>query len=79
MYALRILELKAGLVRVTMLKGGEIFSQVDRLRELRLDVPPMTRLAHLLQERGIPISSGVLTVDDMVEEVKRLCPSCLSS
>ena len=58
---------------------GEIFSQVDRLRELRLDVPPMTRLAHLLQERGIPISSGVLTVDDMVEEVKRLCPSCLSS
>jgi len=58
---------------------GEIFSQVGRLRELRLDVPPMTRLAHLLQERGIPISSGVLTVDDMVEEVKRLCPSCLSS
>jgi energy-coupling factor transport system ATP-binding protein len=58
---------------------GEIFSQVDRLRELRLDVPPMTRLANLLQERGIPISSGVLTVDDMVEEVKRLCPSCLSS
>ena len=58
---------------------GEIFSQVDKLRELRLDVPPMTRLAHLLQERGIPISSGVLTVDDMVEEVKRLCPSCLSS
>ena len=58
---------------------GEIFSQVGRLRELRLDVPPMTRLAHLLQERGIPISSGVLTVDDMVDEVKRLCPSCLSS
>ena len=58
---------------------GPVISQVDRLRELRLDVPPMTRLAHLLQERGIPISSGVLTVDDMVEEVKRLCPSCLSS
>ena len=58
---------------------GEIFSQVGRLRELRLDVPPMTRLAHLLRERGIQISSGVLTVDDMVEEVKRLCPSCLSS
>jgi energy-coupling factor transport system ATP-binding protein len=56
---------------------GEIFSQVDQLRDLRLDVPPMTRLAHLLRERGIQISSGVLTVDDMVEEVKRLCPSCL--
>ena len=56
----------------------EIFSQVDRLRELRLDVPPMTRLARLLLERGIPVSLDVLTVEDMVLEVKRLCPSCLN-
>ena len=57
----------------------EIFAQVDRLRALRLDVPPMTRLAQLLRKRGLDISQDVLDVDDMVREVKRLCPSCLSS
>ena len=56
----------------------EIFSHVEELRALRLDVPPMTRLAYLLKERDIPISQDVLTVDDMVREVKRLCPSCLN-
>ncbi|NLM85718.1 MAG: energy-coupling factor transporter ATPase [Clostridiales bacterium] len=56
----------------------EIFSQVDHLRALRLDVPPMTRLAHMLQERGVDIAQSILTVDDMVREVKRLCPSCLN-
>jgi len=55
-----------------------VFSQVDALRALRLDVPPMTRLARLLQERGVPARADILTVDEMVEEVKRLCPSCLN-
>ena len=56
----------------------EIFAQVDRLRALRLDVPPMTHLAQLLRKRGLEISQDVLDVDDMVREVKRLCPSCLN-
>ncbi len=66
--------------RVVM-DGGprEIFSRVDLLRELRLDVPPMTRLAKLLRERGIEARLDVLSVEDMVEEVTRLCPSCLKS
>ena len=55
----------------------EIFSQVDKLRSLKLDVPPMTSLAHLLRQKGVKIDSHVLTVDDLVREVKRLCPSCL--
>ncbi len=57
----------------------EIFSRVDLLRELRLDVPPMTKLAKLLRERGIEARLDVLSVEDMVEEVTRLCPSCLKS
>ena len=57
----------------------DIFSQVERLRELRLDVPPMTKLASLLLERGIPARQDVLTVEEMVGEVKRLCPSCLNN
>ncbi len=57
----------------------EVFSQVDTLRGMRLDVPPMTRLAHLLRERGVPVKEDVLTVEDMYGEVKRLCPSCLKN
>ena len=57
----------------------EIFAQVDRLRTLRLDVPPMTQLAYLLKERQIDISANVLSVEEMVREVKRLCPSCLKN
>ncbi|MDD3109988.1 MAG: energy-coupling factor transporter ATPase [Clostridiales bacterium] len=54
----------------------EIFSRVEEVRALRLDVPPMTKLAHLLIARGIKAARDVLTVEEMAREVKRLCPSC---
>ncbi|MGI6695379.1 MAG: energy-coupling factor transporter ATPase [Christensenellales bacterium] len=54
----------------------EIFSRVEEVRSLRLDVPPMTKLAHMLISRGIPVAPDVLTVEEMLGEVKRLCPSC---
>ena len=57
----------------------EVFSQVDTLRGMRLDVPPMTRLSHLLRARGVMMREDVLTVEDVYGEVKRLCPSCLKS
>ncbi len=57
----------------------EIFAQVDRLRDLRLDVPPMTQLARLLKEREIDIAPDVLNVEELVKEVKRLCPLCLKN
>ena len=54
----------------------EVFSRVDRMRELHLDVPHMASLAAELREAGMPLSEGILTVDDMIGEVKRLlCPS----
>ena len=57
-------------------KPREIFSQVERMRELHLDVPRMTSLAHELRGDGMPLSEGILTVDEMAEEVSRLlCPS----
>ena len=53
----------------------EIFRQVDALRELHLDVPPMTALSAQLREAGMPLPDGVLTVEEMAEEVaKLLCP-----
>ena len=54
----------------------EVFEQADTLRELHLDVPHMTDLAQDLRKGGMPLPTGILTVDEMAEEVsKLLCPS----
>jgi len=34
----------------------------------------MTSLAGELRAEGMPLRPGILTVDELVEEVKRLCP-----
>ncbi|MBQ8072616.1 MAG: energy-coupling factor transporter ATPase [Clostridia bacterium] len=52
----------------------EVFPHVDRMRELHLDVPRMTALAADLRREGMPIREDVLTVEEMVKEVERLCP-----
>ncbi len=49
----------------------EIFSQVETLKELRLDVPQVTLLAHELGKNGIPGMEGILTTEELV---KALCP-----
>ena len=45
----------------------EIFSQVERLKELRLDVPQVTLLAHELKQIGVELPDGILTTDELVE------------
>ncbi len=49
----------------------EIFSQVEQLQKYRLDVPQVTLLAHELKKAGLPVPDGVLTVDELVEELCR--------
>ncbi len=44
----------------------EIFSQVERLKELRLDVPQVTLLAYELKQRGIQLPDGILTTQELV-------------
>ena len=54
----------------------QVFTQVDKMRQLHLDVPPMTDLDDQLRKAGMPLPEGILTVDEMAEEVTRLlCPS----
>ena len=53
----------------------EVFTQVEKMRRLGLDVPPMTDLAHMLRAKGAAVRADVLTVDEMVEEVCRLSSS----
>lgn len=45
----------------------EIFSQVERLKELRLDVPQVTLLAYELQKSGVPLPDGILTTQELIE------------
>ena len=45
----------------------EIFSQVERLKELRLDVPQVTLLAYELQKKGIPLPNGILTREELLQ------------
>jgi energy-coupling factor transport system ATP-binding protein len=47
----------------------EIFSQVERLKELRLAVPQVTLLAHELKQAGIPLPDGILTRKELVEAI----------
>ena len=67
--------------KVYVMDGGKVvmqgdprtvFSQVDKLRELRLDVPQVTELAYELKKSGLPLSDGILTMDELVAELKQL-------
>ncbi len=47
----------------------EIFSHVEQLQELRLDVPQVTLLAHELQKSGIDMPDGILTIEEFVQSI----------
>jgi ABC-type multidrug transport system ATPase subunit len=50
----------------------EIFSQVETLKQLRLDVPQVTELAYELKKSGVPLRNGILTNEELVEELLKL-------
>ena len=45
----------------------EIFSQVEKLKELRLDVPQVTLLAHELKKSGLDLPDGILTIEELTQ------------
>ncbi|MBO7334011.1 MAG: energy-coupling factor transporter ATPase [Lachnospiraceae bacterium] len=49
----------------------EIFSQVEKLKALRLSVPQVTELAYRLKKKGLDIPNGILTADELCEALKR--------
>ena len=50
----------------------EIFSRVEELKALRLDVPQVTLLAYELQKKGLPLPNGILTTKELVAELNRI-------
>ena len=45
----------------------EVFSQVDKLKEYRLDVPQVTILADELRKRGVDLPKGILKKEELVD------------
>lgn len=50
----------------------EVFSQVEKLHELRLDVPQVTLLAWELKKAGLQLPDGILTIDELESELEKL-------
>ncbi|MBQ8548316.1 MAG: energy-coupling factor transporter ATPase [Lachnospiraceae bacterium] len=42
----------------------QVFSQVDKLKGYRLDVPQVTELAYELKKQGVPMPDGILTIEE---------------
>ena len=45
----------------------EVFSRVEELKALRLDVPQVTLLSHELKQAGVEIPDGILTIEELVD------------
>lgn len=69
----RVLVVTDGQIRLSG-TPAEVFDKVDVMREMHLDVPHMTALANELRAAGMPLRPGILTVEELAEEVEKLCP-----
>ena len=47
----------------------EIFSQVERLKTYRLDVPQVTELAYELKQKGVDLPEGILTREELMRHL----------
>ncbi|SKC35403.1 energy-coupling factor transporter ATPase [Maledivibacter halophilus] len=50
----------------------QVFSRVEQLKKLGLDVPGVTLLSYELKKAGIDIAGDILTVDEMVSKLCQL-------
>ena len=64
--------------RVVVMDGGhvvmdgtpkEVFSRVNELKKYRLDVPQVTELADELKQAGMELPDGLLTIEELVDEL----------
>ena len=70
--------------RLTVLAGGrvfasgecaEVFRRERELTEIGLGIPQVTRLIHILRERGVDLRDDIFTVDAARRELQRLLPA----
>jgi energy-coupling factor transport system ATP-binding protein len=53
-------------------RPSEIFTQVEALKKIGLDVPQMTELAYELNKAELNLSGSILSIDEMVEALCQL-------
>ena len=67
--------------RIVVIDGGhvmmegvprDIFSQVEHMKKIGLDVPQVTELAYELKKAGLDLHEKILNVDEMVNELCQL-------
>lgn len=50
----------------------EVFSNVRKIKEIGLEVPQVTELGYLLKQSGLNIEDGILSVEELVEEINQV-------
>ncbi len=50
----------------------EVFSRVEELKALRLDVPQVTELSYSLRKKGVPLPPCILDIDTFVTELLKV-------
>lgn len=51
----------------------EVFSDIEKIKKLGLDVPQTTELVYRLKQKGYNINTNVLSIDECVKELLKLC------
>lgn len=49
----------------------EVFSRVEEIKKIGLEVPQVTELGYLLKQKGLDIEDGILSVDELVEQIRQ--------
>jgi ABC-type multidrug transport system ATPase subunit len=66
----RVIVMEAGKI-VMQGRPREVFSHVEELRGLQLDVPQTTELSHRLNQRDPTFPPDLLLVNDVADEIQR--------
>lgn len=48
----------------------EVFSRVEEIKKIGLEVPQVTELGYLLKQKGLDIEDGILSVEELVEQIE---------
>lgn len=70
-YADRVIVMEAGKIAF---QGSpkDVFSRVEEMKAIGLDVPQMTELAYELKKEGLPFDTNILTIEEMVDQLCQL-------
>ena len=50
----------------------KVFREVERLKEIGLDVPQVTELCHILRQNGVNLPDDIITIDECVQELCKI-------